>query len=260
MRDLENYFLKMCNDWLPGAMLPSEIWWLYKNALESEAEVLIECGRQNGYSTRLLAELLNPHGIKIYSIDFDEDTQRLAATVAMLSGLNVECVSGDIHMWVPKLLQQITGKRVAIVQDGPKGWEGMATLMASAIAYTPVLVAQHNLHPGHKSREAFQLLAVSPAFLEYDKASPEIHQFRAEEIRILATKTPNRAIDQTSLGLMVLDNHNIKMLRSNLRSLESSMLPWSPFRVAEHWSKGDFSFVSRLHAAQKYRLYRFKKR
>jgi hypothetical protein len=132
--------------------------------------------------------------------------------------------------------------------------------MASAIAYAPVLLAQHNLHPGHKSREVFQLLAVGPAFLEFDKDSAEIHKFRAEEIRIIATKTPNRVIDKTSLGMMVLDNHNIELLRSNLRSLESKMLPWSPFHVAKHWEKSDFSFVSRLHTAQKYRLYRFKKR
>ncbi len=260
MNDLKSFFVRMCDDWLPGAMLPSEIWWLYKKIIESRAEVLIECGRQDGYSTKLLAELLSAHGLRIYSIDFDEDKGRLEKIKASLVAYDVECVSGDIHVRVPEILAKTSGKRVAILQDGPKGWEGMATLLATVVSHSPVLVAQHNLHLGHKSREVFQLLSVGPAFVEYDKTSSEIVEFRKYEIDALKSKLPNREIDHTSLGCMVLDSFNILMARDSMRIVESQMEPWSPFRVAKHWIQGDLSYVSRLRAAQRFRLYRFKKR
>ena len=260
MSDLKSFFVRMCDDWLPGAMLPSEIWWLYKKIIESRAEVLIECGRQDGYSTKLLAELLSTHGLRIYSIDFDEDKARLKKIKASLVKYDVECVSGDIHVRVPEILAKTSGKRVAILQDGPKGWEGMATLLAAVVSYSPVLIAQHNLHLGHKSREVFQLLSVGPAFVEYDKTSSEIAEFRLYEIDALKSKLPNREIDHTSLGCMVLDSFNISMARDSMRIVESQMEPWSPFRVAQHWILGNLSYVSRLRAAQRFRLYRFKKR
>lgn len=260
MNDFKRFFVRMCDNWLPGAMLPSEIWWLYKKIIESQAEVLIECGRQDGYSTKVLADLLSSHGIRIYSIDFDEDKARLKMIKASLEAYDVECVSGDIHVKVPEILAKISGKRVAIVQDGPKGWEGMATLLASVVSYSPVLVAQHNLHVGHKSRDMFQLLSVGPAFLEYDKTSSDIMEFRQYEIEALKSKLPNREIDHTSLGCMVLDSCSISMLRDSMRKMESQMEPWSPLTVAEHWIHRDLSYVSRLKAAQRFRLYRFKKR
>ncbi|RYG61874.1 MAG: hypothetical protein EON60_01910 [Alphaproteobacteria bacterium] len=260
MKSLSKFFGQECNAWLRGAMLPSEIWWLYKNIIASGAEVLIECGRQDGYSTKLLAELLTPHDIMIYSIDFDEDKKRLEGIKKMLAAYKVECVSGDIHQRVPEILKKVAGKKVAVVQDGPKGWEGMATLLAAAINYEPVLLAQHNLHVGHKSRKAFQMIAPNPAFLEFDAASAEIHDFRAKEIEILSNKTPNRDILQTSLGCMLLNPTVLPLVREIIRDLEPQMKPWSAVATAKHWAKGDYKYISRMRAGQKYSLYRFKKR
>lgn len=253
------FFQKRAEEWLPGAMFPSEIWWLYKNIVAAKPDILIECGRQDGYSTYLLAQLLSEHGIKIYSIDFDEDKARLAGIVAKLAGYNVECVSGDIHIKVPELLLANKDKRIAIVQDGPKGWEGIATLMAATLGFNVVLCAQHNLHRGHLSRKYFQLVSRGATFLEFSDEA-EIKALREKEIGFLATKNSNRDLDHSSLGVSIINDDVRGLIRENIVFLDGHLGVWSAVSTLAQWESGKFDHVSRIRQRQKYRLYRFKQR
>ena len=58
--------------------------------------------------------------------------------VDLVAWFDAELVSGDIHIEVPRILRRCGGKRVAVLQDGPKGWEGLATLLAPLTCKAPI--------------------------------------------------------------------------------------------------------------------------
>jgi hypothetical protein len=241
-------------------MYPSEMVWLAEQLIAHEVEVLIECGRQDGVSTRTLGELLREHGVAIFSIDFDEDQQRLARVKQALTGLNVTCVSGDIHRHVPQLLRQNSGRRIAVVQDGPKGWEGLSTLVAAAHCEDVVLIAQHNLHIGHRSRTYFRLMACNAPFLENDSAAALARELRVREMQDDAFRRSNREIDHSSLGICSLRSPLRAVVLDNVRDLDPQMGPWSALETARAWEAGRYDHVSRLRSKQQYSWYRFKAR
>jgi hypothetical protein len=253
------YFEERIQEWLPGAMFPSEVWWLYKNILRAKPDILIECGRQDGYSTRLLAYLLAEHEIPIYSIDFDADKAHLAKVKATLDEYKVECVSGDIHVKVPELLETHRGKKIAIVQDGPKGWEGLSTLMAAVLGHDVVLCAQHNLHIGHISRKYFQLISNGPTFLEFSDHE-DIQALRELEQTSLQGKNSNRELDHSSLGVFEISDGIRPLVRENIASLEEFLGVWSAVKTLSGWQGGNYNHVSNIRKIQKFSLYRFKKR
>jgi hypothetical protein len=249
------------DSWLPGAMFPSELVWLGRLIRAGRIDHVIECGRQDGVSTWTLATLLDGSGVEISSIDFDDDPERVQRTKARLEGLPVRCVSGDIHAELPKLLQERRGERVAVVQDGPKGWEGMATLLAAAHDPRVALIAQHNLHLGHVSRTVFQMLALRPCFLEVAEAEdPQLTALRARESEEIPLRQPNRPVDHTSLGVIALDEPAREHLIRALAVVRSRLRPWDPIRVVAHWEKGDFGYCSRVRARSRLTPARFKQR
>ena len=256
-----SYLETIWQRWLPGAMYPSEMVWLAEQLIAHEVEVLIECGRQDAVSTRTLGELLSEHRTAIFSIDFDEDQQRLARVKQALSGLNVTCVSGDIHSHVPQLLQQNRRRRIAVVQDGPKGWEGLSTLVAAAIhCEDVVLIAQHNLHIGHRSRTYFRLMACNAPFLEYDAAAVLPRELRERELQDTTFRRSNREVDHSSLGICSVRPSLRAAVLDNARDLDPQMGPWSALGTARAWAAGTYGHVSKLRSRQRYSWYRFKAR
>lgn len=247
-------------DWRPGAMYPSEIMWLYDQIVAHGLEVLIECGRQDGVSTRALGNLLRSHNVELISIDFDEDQQRLAKVRQSLAGLNVRCVSGDIHSQVPALLRANAGKRIGVLQDGPKGWEGLSTLLACAFNQDVALLAQHNLHVGHRSRTFFNLIVCNPPFLEYDPYAAEPQRERAAEIGDARYRESNRDVGHSSLGICSLNGALRPAVLENVTALDHSMGPWSSIRTRMSWEAGDFEHVAKLRRRQSHSWYRFKRR
>ena len=250
--------------WLPGAMFPSELVFLARSIHAAQADLVIECGRQDGVSTWTLATVLAGSDVEIQSIDFDDDPARLARTQDRLVGLDARCVSGDIHVVVPELLTAAgaasnQNRRIAVIQDGPKGWEGLATLLAAAHDDAVVMIAQHNLHLGHRSRDAFEQLADRPCFLE--TAAPTDLQLAALRQReMAATWAPNRPVDHTSLGVIQLDTPGRAHLLEALPRFRRSMGPWHPDRVLRHWREGDLGYCSRVRARSRWTVERFRKR
>jgi hypothetical protein len=251
---------KIWSRWLPGAMYPSEMVWLAENLIAHDIEVLIECGRQDGVSTLTMGELLTDNNVKIYSIDFDEDKGRLEKVKQSLQGLNVTCVSGDIHWHVPELIQKNRGRRIAVVQDGPKGWEGLSTLVASAFSDDVVLIAQHNLHKGHRSRAYFSSIAANAPFLESDDAAATAKHLRERELTDDHFRASNREVDHSSLGICSLSGSLKLAVMDNIHDADPLMGPWSAVQTAEAWKAGHFEHVSRLRKRQRYSWYRFKHR
>ena len=67
------------DSWLPGAMFPSELFWLHRVLMEADVDHVVECGRQDGVSTWTLATLLASTDVAISSIDFASITTSFVA-------------------------------------------------------------------------------------------------------------------------------------------------------------------------------------
>jgi hypothetical protein len=247
--------------WLPGAMFPSEVAWFLDHFDRVAASVLIECGRQDAVSTEMLGTYLEGRDARIVSIDFDNDAERARKAHDRVARLrNVELVTGDIHVMVPELIARYPHERIAILQDGPKGWEGLSTLLAAATVDNVVMVAQHNLHLGHKSRSLFQHIALHPAYIENSPDRDRYRTLHIDERAIISQKMPNRPIDHTSLGVLVVDEPQRTFITDSFTTLRRTYGPWNPQRVADAWRRRDYGFVSRLRKSSRYTLARFKAR
>ena len=246
-------------DWVDGAMLPSELMFLEKELLSSDCNLIVECGRQDAYSTVILGEFAKLHNFDVLSIDFDDNLTLLRNAEEKLKGLPVKCISGDIHAWVPKLIKENKNRRIAVIQDGPKGWEGLSTLLASSFFNNVVLLAQHNLHLGHKSRDYFcSLPGGDNAFLETRK-DEDLIEFRKIELEYFKNIKTLRDIGTTSLGVIQLSNDRDRMI--NQISLGKGFPKyWSPKKTYENWQKNNYAYVSKLRADMRFSFARFIKR
>lgn len=243
-------------NWLPGAMYPSELRYLIEKVKEAKVEILIECGRQDAVSTEYLEKNLG-FVDKIYSIDFDENNEKLKQQKERFANTKVELISGDIHVNVPKILFNNPNKRIGIIQDGPKGWEGLGTLLASAHLNNVILIGQHNLHIGHKSRKFFEELFGKECFLENDNIS-EPKKIWLEDKNYLSKNSSNRPKDHTSLGIAIINNRDEVI--EKLIKYSNKMGIYNSTKVFKAWSRGDFQYVSNRRKKERFSLQRFKKR
>jgi hypothetical protein len=241
-------------------MYPSEIAWFIDNVERSGCDVLIECGRQDGVSTEVLAAFFHGSGTALVSIDFDNDPLRARRARERVREYDVELVSGDVHEEVPRILRRSAGRKVAVLQDGPKGWEGLATLLAAALSDDVLVIAQHNLHHGHVTRAVFQMLSLHPAFVEYAEDHDRFEPLIAAEREALRTKNLNRPLDHTSLGIMRTDPIQKRVIEESFRVLKSEYGPWNPARVVSAWKGDDFGYVGRLRSRLRFTPARFKVR
>src|SRR5262245_2985023 len=120
--------------WRPASMFPSEMAWLIENVERAGCDLLVECGRHEGVSTEVLASYFWGSGTSLISIDFEEDRRRARRARERLRQYDVELVSGDVHVEVPRILKRSPGKKIGVLQDAAKGWEGLTTLLAAAVS------------------------------------------------------------------------------------------------------------------------------
>lgn len=248
------------DSWLPGAMFPSEIAWFLDTFTRAGCDVLLECGRQDGVSTEAFAKYFQGTSVQVISIDFDADPARAARARQRVAPYGAELVSGDIHVQVPRILRRCGGKRVGVLQDGPKGWEGLATLLAAAVADNVGMVAQHNLHEGHVTRTIFQMLSLRPSFLDYASELPRFQPLIDAERKVIRQKSPNRPVDHTSLGVMITDAAQKKLITESFKLLKPQYGLWNPGRACAAWERGDFDYVSRLRKRARFSTARFQAR
>lgn len=238
--------------WRPGAIYPEELAWLVWHFREMGCTTLIECGRQDGVSTEILAESLPKS--RIVSIDLDADPARAAAAEQRLARhRNVELLTGNVHRVVPQLLQAHPDERIAVVQDAAKGWEGLGTLLAAALFDNVALVAQHNLHEGHQTRDLFLALAAAPCFLEQAPDAPP-------EAMALRPRESNRPTDHTSLGVLRMEPEQRRAVLFSCATMARSYGPWNPCRIRAAWLRGELDAVERITSRARFTWARFKRR
>jgi hypothetical protein len=231
-------------EWVPGAMYPAELQWL-KLWLESQkVEILIECGRQDGASAKWFDD--NVPDISIFSIDLDDRPDVLANSMRNLTGTNVNAVTGDIFLEVPRLIRANPSKRIAIVEDAVKGWPGLALLMSCIFYENVVLIAQHNSHIGHKSREFWLKISDGKAFLEShddELMSNSLNDWVSKNGDLLTNA--NRQTDHSSLALTAITAEKRMTLLDSILESRKEFGLWDPVQFRTMHSGGIDGFVSR---------------
>jgi hypothetical protein len=132
-------------DWVIGAINPREMAFFLATCRAAGVERVIESGRQDGYSTRILgAFAARRPGVEALSIDMEIDTERARACRARLADLPVELLRADAYLAVGREVAAST-KPTALLINGPKGFPAIAMLLAAGrLAHVRVL-ALHNL-------------------------------------------------------------------------------------------------------------------
>ena len=228
--------------WLPGAMYPAELEWLKTAILLEDVDLLIECGRQDGASARWYHE--NIPGIEVYSIDLDDRPEILESSKKNLAGTNVKAITGDVFVEVPSIVRNNPTKRIAIVEDAVKGWPGLGLLFSCAFYENVVILAQHNNHIGHQTRELWLNLTEGRAFLESCENSETASSFRKWVSSNNAKgSTFNRESDHSSLAIIRLDKTGRIKLVDDILRLSKEFRHWNPINLRSVHSSGISSLV-----------------
>ena len=120
-----NYFITQFNTIdrkkFPGSMSPIEILIFIFLCVENKIEVIIESGRQYGYSTFFLSLFCKKNKIKFISIDSESDSKINNFSRKLLKNNRVIYKKNDFYKSIDHILDANKKKRAALLIDGPKG-------------------------------------------------------------------------------------------------------------------------------------------
>jgi predicted O-methyltransferase YrrM len=133
-----------------GAIFPSEMAFFIYECERAGATAIAESGRQDGYSTALLALYGAEKGIPVVSVDYEDPAyaeRALACRARLERYQDLRLEVGDALERFPVVLRELRARRIALLVDGPKKDEAIY-LSAAACALAPVcVVAHHNTAP-----------------------------------------------------------------------------------------------------------------
>lgn len=133
--------------WVEGAIFPRELVVFLAALDDLRIRLVVESGRQDGYSTAALGTWSTESGGRVVSVDLELDPERAEACRARLADYPaVEVLRGDAYELVGAALD--TDEPTALLVDGPKGFPALSMLLAAAQRPSVRLLAQHNLDPG----------------------------------------------------------------------------------------------------------------
>lgn len=105
----------------PGSMDPSEVYSFIYLLKKNKIDLVIESGRQYGYSTYFIGKYCNINNIKFYSIDSNTDKKITFLSKKTLSKIKIKYVVSNFFFVIRKILDTYKYKKIALLVDGPKG-------------------------------------------------------------------------------------------------------------------------------------------
>lgn len=231
--------------WVVGAILPSEMAFFLARCITEDVSVVVESGRQDGYSTEILGDWAKRNGHRLVSIDLEQDSARAAACRQRLAHLPIELVRGSAYEEFGRWSDKLRGSRVGFLVDGPKGWPAIS-MMAAGVADNVRLMAIHNLTVGSKERDFLEELGGAEVFYEGALGEPgsRWRELREREISVLTRAGVAGASDVSSLGVLVLDSERGRRIRGALRP-EFGL--HQPPIVKALWSVGAYRATTKLY-------------
>lgn len=229
-------------NWLPGSIYPPELEWLKWHINKAEIDIIIECGRQDGASALWYFE--NFPTFEIYSIDLDDRDAVKKNSDKNLKGTSVKAITGNVFEEVPKIVRANMNKRICIIEDAVKSWPGLC-LLASTMFYENVsIIAQHNLHTGHRTRQYWINSTMDPVFLE-QSSDHEIKNSLKKWISEQDKRRFNRPYDESSLGVIDLTKNRVHAIDYML-SNKSLFKFWDPLSFRRSHSIPEHGFHKAL--------------
>ncbi len=234
-------------DWVPGAIFPREMAFFLARCEQLGVKCIVESGRQNGYSTKILGEYVQTqeNRVRVCSIDYELDAGQARRCRERLAGYPIELLKGDSNILLGQVVRDQINGPVAILMDGPKDFWAMSLLFASA-EWKPVsLLAMHNLEKGQVAREFYDGFADEPIFYEAfeDVKGEHWEQLRAVETKFCLGKAGERSPDSSSLGVM----HVTEPVRPRIvAAFHPNFKLFQPLCVRWGWKLGLYRLTSRL--------------
>ena len=192
--------------WVEGAIYPSEMVFFLTRCEQSEVASVIESGRQDGYSTAILGEYARRRGARVFSVDYEHDAARAARCRRRLAAYpELRLLRGDANTMLVQLVRQEAPRRTALLVDGPKGFWALALMFACAAYGSVTAIALHNLGPQQPATPYLEGLAPEPLYYEelLDNTGDAWRELKTAEDRFCA-KSARGALVHSSLGVMVL--------------------------------------------------------
>ena len=187
------------NHWREGCIFPAEMAFFLGQCAHNDVEAIVESGRQDGFSTRILGAWAQATGGHVVSIDVEADPVRAQACRERLRHLPIELIKANACDALGRQIRASAPKPTAILLDGPK--HSLALALAAAAAEDHVkLFAIHNQLDGHPAMEALRLFG--PQFYEDVTTSEGFAALRQAETMHCR---PLRPMGRSSLGVVVLD-------------------------------------------------------
>ncbi|MDA9508834.1 hypothetical protein XI09_30185 [Bradyrhizobium sp. CCBAU 11386] len=239
--------------WVEGAIFPCEMGFFLARCIVEDVSVVVESGRQDGYSTEILGDWAKRTSRRLVSIDLEQDSARAAACRQRLAHLPIELVKGSAYEEFGRWSNRLREARVGFLVDGPKGWPAIS-MMAAGLSDNVRLMAIHNLTVGSGERAFFEELGGAEVFYEaaLDAPGPRWQELREREVRVATRAGAARSLEISSLGVLLLDAERRQRAGGALRR-EFGL--HQPRVVKALWSVGAYRATTKLYGLS-YRLFR----
>lgn len=238
--------LNWVEQWVEGAIFPCEMVYFLAMAEIEDSRTILESGRQDGYSTIILGEFARRTGIRVVSIDYEEEAERGQRCRERLASYPVEALVGDAFSLIGRILAESATDSVAILVDGPKGWSANALALSSAGYSNVRLLALHNQHLA--SPETRALLDVFHPRAFYEDALVETEgpwrQLREQEKAHLE-RNAVRPLDRSSLAAFIVSDASRHRIRNTLRR---EFMFFQPPLINLFWRLRWYEGARRLHS------------
>jgi hypothetical protein len=236
-----------CEQWQEGAIFPAEMVFFLAVCDGAGARRLVESGRQDGYSTMILAEYGKRRHVETISLDYESDPDQARSCRTRLGGYSgLQLVKGEAHCLFGKYL--LSGKKMAhaCLMDGPKGKWAIALLLAASGLKETKIIALHNLDADKRYTGMIRKRAKGPVFYEdlgYD-AKGAWTTLRAREREVLGAKGAIRSLDQSTLGVVSADDPGWRKMR---RAFIPELFLYQPVLIRMLWRVGAWALAARLY-------------
>lgn len=233
--------------WIEGAIFPTELVFFLASCEAIDVRYIVESGRQDGYSTRILGEFARRTGVFAASIDYEEDAERGRRCRARLAGYPIDLRVGSAFELLGTMIRDAPAGPIALLIDGPKGFSAVSVTAAAAGNPKVALISLHNLDPGKGYRRVLEAVADGPIF--YEEVLGEVGDswsaLRRAEAAHCAKIGTQRSLEHSTLGVIRVGETE----RRRLKHLSGASFKfYQPPLVRLGWHLGLHHLTAQLYA------------
>ncbi len=232
--------------WVEGAIFPTELVFFLASCEAIGVRYIIESGRQDGYSTRILGEFARRTGARAASIDYEEDAERGRRCRARLADYPIDLRIGSAFELLGQMVNESSIGPIALLLDGPKGFSAVSVTAAAATDPKVALISFHNLEADKPYRYLLETVADAPIFYEevLGDGGDNWSTLRRAEIAHCTKLGAQRSLAHSTLGVIHLGSAERRKLK---RLWGTSFRFYQPQLVTLGWRFGLYRLTAQLY-------------